>query len=152
MEKGPNSPYFKIKKNPRCQILNISSRRSPRIQRDPYVFSFSCIVYHQIWLMFLLASHYFVYTTKVNKRENGKTKKETLVSGDWGREEKRKLLATVCGCTAGGSGEVSTCLKGGQDEAPTLVLSPQQRDPDLILGLGSLPKKTFMLFTFYKSW
>lgn len=41
MEKGPNSPYFKIKKSPRCQIFNISSTRSPRIQRDPYVFLFS---------------------------------------------------------------------------------------------------------------
>jgi hypothetical protein len=70
------------------------------------------MVYHQVWLIFLLASHHFVYTTKLNKRKRKtkKQRKKTLVSGDVGREEKRKLLATVCGCTAGGNGEVSTCL------------------------------------------
>ncbi len=145
MEKGPNLPYFKLKKSPRCQIFSISSRRSPRIQRDPYVFLFSYMVYHQIWLIFLLASHHFVYATKLNKRENKKTKKKTLVSGDWGREEKRKLLATVCRCTAGGSGEVSTCLEGGQDEAPTLVLSKR---PWFNLRIGIFTKKHIHAFYF----
>jgi hypothetical protein len=74
MEKGPNSPDFKIKKDPRCQILNMSSRRSPRIQRDPYVLFFSYMVYHQIWLILRLASYHFVYTTKLNKRENKEKK------------------------------------------------------------------------------
>jgi hypothetical protein len=76
MEKGPNSPYFMIKKNPRCQIFNIRSRRSPRIQRGPYVFLFSYMVYHQIWLILLLASHHFVYTTKLNKKKK-KQKKQS---------------------------------------------------------------------------
>jgi len=107
-KKAPIHHISSLKKNPRCQIFNTSSRRSPRIQRDPYVFLFSYMVYHQIWLIFLLASHHFVYTTKLNKRK--KTKKKTLVSANWDREEKRKLLDTVCGCTAGGNGEGSTCL------------------------------------------
>lgn len=94
MEKGPNSPYFKIKKSPRCQIFNISSTRSPRIQRDPYVFLFSYMVYHQVWLIFLLASHHFVYTTKLNKgKKNKKTKKKNTGFRGWGQGGKKEVAS-----------------------------------------------------------
>ncbi len=89
-------------------------------------------------------------TKQKKKKKQKKQRKKHWFQGNWGREGKRKLLATVCGCTAGGNGEVSTCLQGGQDEAPKLVLSPQQRDPDLILGLGSLPQKNHSCFLLFK--
>lgn len=147
MEKGPNSPYFKIKENPRCQIFNISSRRLPRIQRDPYVFVFSYMVYHQIWLILRLASYHFVYTTKLNKREN--KEKNTGFRGLGQGGEKEVASYGMWLHSWGKRGSFHVFIRGGgQGEAPILVLSPQQRDPDLILGLGSLPKKTFMLFTF----
>jgi hypothetical protein len=68
------------------------------------------MVYHQIWLIFLLASHLFVYTTKLNKRKKEKKKEKNAGFRGLGQGGKRKLLAAVCGCTAEGNGEVSTCL------------------------------------------
>ncbi len=57
-------------------------------------FYFHIRVYHQIWLIFLLASHHFVYTTKLNKgKKNKKTKKKNTGFRGWGQGGKKEVAS-----------------------------------------------------------
>ncbi len=138
-----------IKKNPRCQIFNIRSRRSPRIQRGPYVFLFSYMVYHQIWLILLLASHHFVYTTKLNKKkkkQKKQSKKHWLQGIGTGRKKGSCQLRYVV-AQLGEMGKVPRVYRGARikhlhwyfHHSKETLISSQD---------GIFTKKTFMLFTF----
>jgi hypothetical protein len=51
------------------------------------------MVYHQIWLIFLLASHLFVYTTKLNKRKKEKKKEKNAGFRGLGQGGKKEVAS-----------------------------------------------------------